>query len=728
MLGVSLFDNRITRPGRKRRPPLWLVGFLIVLAWPVVALAQGGDASPQYRTVLGLNPRLVVWIVAELHSMFASFVLGVPIFAVIIETVGFHRNKEREFKEYADGMAKRTDLTAEEEREMESRLRDFATVQNRAQRYDTLAYQFTGLLTAAFATTAALGGLLAFTLFSAYPAFMDHLTGVFHSTFYIYALFFFGETFTLYIYYYSWKRMSHGRAKRNHILIGVLLNIFSLILLCIANSWASYMMSPPGLIEGAAGPLETHWSGGTYIGPFREAFFNALWMPLNIHRIPANTAFGGAICGAYAAIRFMAAKTKEERAQYDWMGYVGNFVAVAALIPLPFAGYWLGREVYSFNPTMGQDMMGGTFSWTFILQAVFVGTLFITSNFYLWSGIGRIPGGERYERFVPWMIGIIFICFAIWLTPHNLPMGGLEKKFGLMPAKNAVIQLIILTTYAAFLMYRRANKVGPVSVPGAGARGRLAVVIGAVVSIIFLLMYATSYDLSDGNPELARFMVEKLPIGFLSLDIGGRFSFAATLRWTLYAQCAWVIITAVMVFLGRGRSAQGILVGATTFHASFWLFQHGFTIMEKANPLVRQIAVCQVLMILSCLIVATIYDILLYRGAKSLGPIRWGKMHNRSQYALLLLCVTFVMNMGLMGFIRSGLRKGWHVVAVMKDTSEWAGTPSNFYMAIVVSSISITFLLVAAFVFYMAGLLESRTMRVQMPAVGPFGNEDDGDV
>ena len=133
-------------------------------------------------------------------------------------------------------------------------------------------------------------------------------------------------------------------------------------------------------------------------------------------------------------------------------------------------------------------------------------------------------------------------------------------------------------------------------------------------------------------------------------------------------------------------------------------------------------------MILACLIVATIYDLLLYRGAKSLGPIRWGRMHNRSQYALVLLCFIFVMNMGLMGFIRSGLRKGWHVVAVLKDTSEWAGTPSNLYMAVVVSSISITFMLLAAFVFYTASLTEPRGKRPTLPAAEPAGNARNDDV
>jgi len=83
-------------------------------------------------------------------------------------------------------------------------------------------------------------------------------------------------------------------------------------------------------------------------------------MPINIHRLIGNVVFGGAIVGAYASYRFLAAKTDEERAHYDWMGYVGNFIAISALIVLPFAGYWLGREIYQYDQSMGITMMGGS--------------------------------------------------------------------------------------------------------------------------------------------------------------------------------------------------------------------------------------------------------------------------------------------------------------------------------------------------------------------------------
>ncbi len=111
-----------------------------------------------YRNFFGIDGRLIVWIISELHLMFAAFVLAVPIFVVIIEMIG---------------------------------------VKNGDIRFDNLAREFTKLLSAAFATTASLGGLLAFALYGLYPAFMRYMTDVFHPFMFIYALCFFGEVFCL---------------------------------------------------------------------------------------------------------------------------------------------------------------------------------------------------------------------------------------------------------------------------------------------------------------------------------------------------------------------------------------------------------------------------------------------------------------------------------------------------------------------------------------------------
>ncbi|MGH7752046.1 MAG: cytochrome ubiquinol oxidase subunit I, partial [Gemmatimonadales bacterium] len=192
-------------------------------------------------------------------------------------------------------------------------------------------------------------------------------------------------------------------------------------------------------------------------------------MPINIHRFIANAVFGGSIVGAYAAYRFLASRTDEERAHYDWMGYVGNFIAIATLIVLPFAGYWLGREIYEYNQSMGITMMGGFMSWLWVIQAFLIAVLFLAGNYYLWLGMGRIPGAERYRPYTKWLLVVLVAGAIVWGTPHTMiadarelaAMGGSHHPFlgvlGVMSAKNTAVNLMILATFLSFLLYRRAN-------------------------------------------------------------------------------------------------------------------------------------------------------------------------------------------------------------------------------------------------------------------------------
>jgi cytochrome d ubiquinol oxidase subunit I len=62
-----------------------------------------------------------------------------------------------------------------------------------------------------------------------------------------------------------------------------------------------------------------------------DKVFNYSWMPLNLHRLVGNVTFGGFIAGLIAAYMFMGSKKEEERAYYDWMGFVGNMIGVGAL-------------------------------------------------------------------------------------------------------------------------------------------------------------------------------------------------------------------------------------------------------------------------------------------------------------------------------------------------------------------------------------------------------------
>ena len=195
-----------------------------------------------------------------------------------------------------------------------------------------------------------------------------------------------------------------------HLGLGILLNAWGTSVMFIANGWLTYMMSPPkGTTLESLPPGVGMWN----------AIANATWMPINIHRLIANAVFGGAIVAAYAAYRFLLAETPEERAHYDWMGYVGNFIAISSFIVLPFAGYWLGREIYEYNQQMGITMMGGFMSWLWIVQAVLIGVLFLAANYYLWLGMERIPGAERFTPYTKWMLLVLVISWIVWATPAH---------------------------------------------------------------------------------------------------------------------------------------------------------------------------------------------------------------------------------------------------------------------------------------------------------------------
>jgi len=565
--------------------PCAVAGAALLLA-ATTGFGQEVAGPREYGDFPLIGGRTAVWIAAQVHLMFAAFVLGVPMFAVVMEAVAIFGKDEK---------------------------------------YDRLAKEFTRLLLIAYSATAIWGAVLVFFLTTIYPRFWAHLAEIFEVSIWIYVGLFFVESFTLYVYYYGWERWKVGRAKYAHWGLGILLNLCGTAVLFIADSWLSYMMSPPAQVTASTPPSAID----TWV-----AMTNMTWMPINIHRLIANVVFGGAVVGGYAAYRFLAAQTEEERAHYDWMGYVGNLIAIGALIILPFAGYWLGREIYEFNQQMGITMMGGFMSWLWIVQAFLIGVLFLTGNYYLWVGMGRIPGAERYTPYTKWLLLVLVIGVIVWATPNTMianrrelaAMGGTQHPFlgilGVMSAKNTAVNLMILTTFLSFLLYRRANKQPTVTWAKTGTR---------IQGAAFLL--------------------------------------------------------SALIVLGYG--VYGYFVSA--------IVRIGFSIY-------------QVTAVLACIVTVITVDILMLRGARSHGAIRWGQMPARSQYALFILLVTFTWLMGLMGFARSGIRQHWHIWEVMRDTSPWAATPALGYAARVISACVLIFLGMIAFIFWLGGLVEKSTL------------------
>jgi cytochrome bd ubiquinol oxidase subunit I len=562
-----------------------------------------GDPAPKtkndtrdYPRYGEFESRVLIWIANQQHLYYGSFVLAVPIFCMIIEFVGM--------------MAK--------DRVM-------------ARKYDQLAYDFIRISLTAYSLTAILGGILLFSFLTLYPTFFSYLSSIFRPVMHIYALLFVAESGTLYIYYYGWDRMREGILKWVHLSMAVILNVVGTALMFLANSWIAFMMSPAGVDEE-----------GRYLGNIWHAIHTALWNPLNVHRILGNMAFGGSVVAAYAAYRFLSSKTDEERAHYDWMGYVAMFIAVIFLIPLPFAGYWLMREVYAYRQQMGITLMGGLLAWLFIIQATMIGALFLSTSYYLWQCFGRMPGAERFQRYIKYLVFIAIVGLLVFITPHTIVMTPAELKamggqqhpvlgnYVVMSAKNGGINMLIIVTIISFIWYQRGNLIPVVSWTR----------LGNVFMICFFVMG--------------------------SLNI-------------------------------------------------IWLAIYGYFI--PANVRIG-LSVPQVATTLSCLLLMAPLNLVMLKGAKSAGPIRWGKMPARSQYALIALATEFTWMMALMGYIRSSVRLFWHVNEIMRDNSPWAYTHTIGFAANMISFNVLLFWLTILFVFWLAAF-SGKKATVKEPSPVP---------
>ncbi|MDA9983392.1 hypothetical protein N9H39_11885, partial [Gammaproteobacteria bacterium] len=51
-----------------------------------------------------------------------------------------------------------------------------------------------------------------------------------------------------------------------------------------------------------------------------------------------------------------------------------------------------------------------------------------------------------------------------------------------------------------------------------------------------------------------------------------------------------------------------------------------------------------------------------------------------------------------------GLRGDWHIFGVMRDTSQWSYTPSNYTMTEMVSLAVLVFMIAVGFMFWLGGL------------------------
>jgi hypothetical protein len=239
-----------------------------------------------------------------------------------------------------------------------------------------------------------------------------------------------------------------------------------------------------------------------------------------------------------------------------------------------------------------------------------------------------VAGVQPLQKWIKYLLIAIALCFMVWATPRSIiatvselrAMGGSSHPIlgflGVMSAKNTAVNILILTTFMSFILYRRTGKTATVAWAKTGHAVQLFLFAGASIFVIFLGVYG--------------YFVE------------------ASVRISL--------------------------------------------------------SVPQVGSVLFAMVAITIIDVFLFRNASRTGEVRWGHIPAISQYVLIFIAVTFTWLMGLMGYVRSGLRQHWHVYGIIRDTSVDAYTPTLGFATQVVSVTVLIFFVLIGFVFWLSSL------------------------
>ena len=432
----------------------------------------------------------------------------------------------------------------------------------------------------------------------------------------IYPSLFISGTVVLYMYSYTWESWK-GEKKGRHIALGVLLILIGMVTLFVINGPTSFMNTPPkadGVSPQEALAGATLW----------DKIANQTWMPLNLHRIDGNVAFGGFITGLIAAYMFMVAKSQEERAFYDWMGFAGNLIAVGATLFQPFTGLLLAYEMCDYDFSFCPYMMADQLSMFFEMQGAMVGLMFLAINYYGWLSLKRIEGAEKVRMTILAPIVMVALPFVMMAVMHVYWIPD--------PMSLAFLLPLIL---APFLFGR------------------------------FIPMTVSARTV--------------MKIGFLM-----------------------IIVSDAIWLTPRGFAATGANLVAGMELPSNWDFLASMPAKISA---------------IFTLVFVTVVNYVVYNRAIKQGTILWGKIDFVSQFVLIFLAFISIWTMGLMGAVRSLVKKYYHTYSLMPDFTAESFTPTLSYSAWWITGITVVFFTVVSVAVIVA--LRSSSSKAREPEGSP---------
>ena len=414
-------------------------------------------------------------------------------------------------------------------------------------KFERLAHEITKVIGFCYSFTALTGGLFLFIMMVAYKDFISYLVTAYPILFMIgYPTLFILETIVLYIYVYSWDPLNKSNKKGRHIVLGVILNILGLSLLCALDGPATFMQTPPKPYDALFTTM-TEW----------DRIATMTWMPLNYHRLVGNGTFGGFMVGVISAYMYLWSKDPKEKEYYDWVGYMGNFIGVLFMIPLPAMGYIFVREIYQYDATIGMYIMSDRESMFMLVQGLLIGTMFTASNIYMWVSMKRI---ENAHRFFPAMkLGFVLIVIAatIWFTPRRffatmMPEPGMNDAMvlpdnlaflALMVSKNTAAFALVTVTLINYIFYTISTRTGKIGWGKINPLGPYILIFMGFTDIWLMSWMGTIRELSRMNWHIYKVFKDVTPEKYApTLAESG--VFVTCVVWTFF------IVMTLIIWLG----------------------------------------------------------------------------------------------------------------------------------------------------------------------------------
>ena len=413
-------------------------------------------------------------------------------------------------------------------------------------KFERLAHEITKVIGICYSFTALTGGLFLFVMLVAYKDFITYLVSSFPVLFMVaYPTLFILETVIMYIYVYSWDPLNKANKKGRHIVTGIFLNVVGLTLLMALDGPATFMQAPTK-------PLADLLTMGEW-----DKITTSIWMPLNYHRLVGNGTFGGYMVCIIGAYMYLWSDKKEEREYYDWVGYIGNLIGVAIMIPLPAMGYNFVAEIYRYDATIGMYIMSDRESMFMLVQGLLVGTMFSASNIYMWVSMKRIENAQRFFPAMKFGFVLIVISATIWFTPRRffatmLPEPGMNPDMvlpdnlaflALMVSKNTAAFCLVTVTFINYIFYTIATKTGKVHYGKINPLGPYVLIFLGFSDIWLMSWMGTIRELSRMNWHIYKVFKDVTPEKFAPTLAESGFH-VTVIVWTFF-----VLMTAI-IWLG----------------------------------------------------------------------------------------------------------------------------------------------------------------------------------